>query len=365
MATTPNYDINYDDKRFTDVKTEEKQTLTDNEKLYGDWAADIDSNFDKQIAASKNWEKEQTRLQNEQTDFAIQKIEQERAQAEKDYTKEQSGAYVDWQKQSNQYGANAEQMAAQGLANTGYSESSQVAMYTAYQNRMATARQAFEITKLNFTNAIKEAQLQNSSILAEIAYKAQQEQLTYTIEALQQKNQLLSEKTEREMQIKSFYSTEYQRVLDQINTENALAEQVRQANLDAEYRQAQLKQQREIADAQLAQQKKQAEDALAEEQRQFNILHPADTDGSSPKKDDPIIKTSNNKTKTAEKTAELNSRYEKSISDASKYIEALIASGASKDKVANAIAIARRDGAITAKQAQTLNNRFAPRGIQY
>lgn len=262
MATTPNYDINYDDKRFTDVESDKTEALSELEKTYGGMIANSDKYYQDQINASKQWANKQTQLQNQQTDFAIQKIEQEKAQAEKDYTKEQSGAYVDWQKQSNQYGANAEQMAAQGLANTGYSESSQVAMYTAYQNRVATARQAFEITKMNFANAIKEAQLQNSSILAEIAYKAQQEQLELALAGFQYKNQLIIEKSNKKTEIDNTYYGRYQDVLAQINEENKIAETVRQANMDEEYRRAQLAQQKEIAEAQ-----------IKEEQRQFNVLH--------------------------------------------------------------------------------------------
>ena len=51
--------------------------------------------------------------------------------------------------------------------------------------------------------------------------------------------------------------------------------------------------------------------------------------------------------------------------EATAYLNALIASGASKDKVANEIAIALREGAITKVEAQNLRNKFTPRGVQY
>ena len=135
----PNYDVNYDDKRFAQVESDKKTALSDLEQTYAGMINNSDKYYQAQIDASKQWADKQTQLQQEQTDFAIEKIEQQKEQAKKDYTKEQSGAYVDWQKQSDQYGANAEQMAAQGLQNTGYSESSQVSMYNSYQNRVATA----------------------------------------------------------------------------------------------------------------------------------------------------------------------------------------------------------------------------------
>ena len=227
---TPNYEIDPNDERLTQVKSDEKAALSENEKTYDGIISGAEAYYDKQIQASKDWEAEQKRQQQERTDFTIKQIEQDKAQAQKDYTKEQSGAYVDWQKQSNQYGANAEQMAASGLDNTGFSESSQVAMYTAYQNRVATARAAFEVTKQNFANAITEAQLQNSSLLAEIAYNAQQKQLELNMQKYMNSQTLLLEKVNAARTIEQMYHTRYQDTLSQINAENSLAEQVRQFN---------------------------------------------------------------------------------------------------------------------------------------
>ena len=142
--------------------------------------------------------------------------------------KEQSGAYVDWQKQSNKYGANAEAMASQGLTHSGYSESSQVSMYNTYQNRIATARESHEIAKMNFTNAIKDAQLQNSSALAEIALKAYEQQAQLSIQMVTSKNQLLAQKLEAKQQTHQIYRQQYQDVLDQINKERQEAIQKEQ-----------------------------------------------------------------------------------------------------------------------------------------
>jgi hypothetical protein len=228
MAT--NYDINYNDNRFTEVEADKKAALSEVEKTYGGMINESDKYYQAQIDASKQWADKQSQLQQEQTDFAIEKIEQQKDQAEKDYTKEQSGAYVDWQKQSNQYGANAEQMASQGMQNTGFAESSLVSMYNTYQNRVATAREAYNLAVINYDNAIKEAQLQNNSILAEIAFESLQKQLELSLQGFQYKNQLLLEKADKKLAVDSEYYQRYQDVLKQINTENALAEEVRQFN---------------------------------------------------------------------------------------------------------------------------------------
>ena len=229
------YEINYDDQRFKDVESDKKSAISENEKLYSGMIKDSDGYYQAQIDAAKDWEKKQTELQNQQTDFAIEKIEQQKDQAKKDYTKEQSGAYVDWQKQSNKYGANAEQQAQMGMSNTGFSESSQVSMYNTYQNRVMTARESYNNAILNYNNAIKDARLQNSSVLAEIAYKALQQQLELSLQGFQYKNTLLLEKANKKIELEQMYHDRWQDVLGQINTENALAEEIRQFNESMEW----------------------------------------------------------------------------------------------------------------------------------
>jgi hypothetical protein len=237
MATTPNYHVDPDNELLTAVKTEEQTELDKHGQIYDDQIAGVQGDYDKLIQHIEDSKNQQIEIQNQQTDFAIEKIEQQKDQAHKDYVKEQSGAYVDWQKQSNQYGASAEQMAAQGMTGTGFSESSQVSMYNTYQNRIAQAREIFNQATINYNNAMKEARLQNSSILAEIADKAYREQLELGIRATEYKNQLILEKANKELEIKNMYHQKWMDVLNQINTENDMAfrreqfqEEIRQFN---------------------------------------------------------------------------------------------------------------------------------------
>lgn len=223
-----NYDINYEDERFAQVESDKQEALTDIEKTYGNMIDQSDSYFQSQIDATKEWADKQQQIQQEQTDFAIEQIEQQKGQANKDYIKEQAGSYVDWQKQSGKYGVNAEQMAAGGMTNTGFSESSQVSMYNTYQNRVAVARESYQKAILNYNNAIKDAQLQNNSKLAEIAYQALQKELELSLQGFQYKNELITELANKKQEIDNTYYNRYQDVLEQMNTENALAEQIRQ-----------------------------------------------------------------------------------------------------------------------------------------
>lgn len=243
-STAPDYKIDYTDSRFSDVEAAKKDALSEVDKTYDGMLEQSDQFYNNQIDAAKEWEKKQTELQNEQTEFTIGQIEQQKEQEEKDYQKEQSGAYVDWQKQSNQYGANKEKEAAQGMSGSGYSESAQVSMYNTYQQRITAARESFRTAIQNFNNSITQARLQNNSALAQIAYQSLQTQLELALSGFQYKNQLLLEKASQKLTVENNYYNRWADVLAQMNTENALAENIRQYN-----------------------------ESLAEEQRQFNFYN--------------------------------------------------------------------------------------------
>ena len=227
---TPNYDINYNDERFKSVESAKQNALSQINNTYNNMINQSDKFYQDQINAANDYAQKQSEIQQANTDFAIEKINQQKDQTRKDYLKEQTGAYVDWQKQSNQYGANAESIAAQGLNTTGYSESSQVSMYNTYQNRISTARDSYNRAVLNYDNSIKEAMLTNNAALAEIAYNALKNQLELSLQGFQYKNTLLEAQINEQQENEDRYHQRWQDVLSQMNTENALKEEVRQYN---------------------------------------------------------------------------------------------------------------------------------------
>lgn len=235
MALNPNdYIVDYNDKRLTSVKDEQAIKEAETTKRYDEMINNSDAFYNSQIQASKEWAQKQSEIQQANTDFAIEKIEQQKEQAQKDYTKEQKGAYTDYQKQSNAYGVNAEQIASSGLSNTGYSEASRISMYNTYQNRVATARESLNQAVLNFDNSMKEAVLANNSALAEIAANALQKQLELSLEGFQYKNTLIQTKEEQLLNLGEIYNNRYQQVLSQINAELDRKQTIDTANMNYE-----------------------------------------------------------------------------------------------------------------------------------
>jgi len=222
--------INYNDSRFQQVEEEKQQALANVNNTYNNMINETDAYYEPMKAAAEEYGNKQAEVQQAQTDLAIERIENAKDEASKSYTKEQKGAYVDWQKQSNQYGAEAERLASAGLLNSGYSESSQVAMYTAYQNRIGQARDTYNKAVTEYDLGIKDAQIANNAALAEIAYKALQTKLELGLNQFQYKNGLLQEQLATQMSLDNMYYNRRQDVVNQINTENALAEQRRQYN---------------------------------------------------------------------------------------------------------------------------------------
>lgn len=222
--------INYNDSRFTELEKDKNAALDQSNSTYDNLIKDSGGYYDNLINQSKEWADKQADIQNQQTEFAIDKIEQQKDKAEKDYTKEQKGAYQDYMKQSNAYGSNMQAAGQKGLGGSGWSETIQAGFYNTYQNRYAQARESYNTIVMNYDNNIKEAQLQNSSALATIYANAQKEQLELALQSFTVIKDLTLAKQDKYFAIDSEYNDRWRQIESQINTENALAEQIRQYN---------------------------------------------------------------------------------------------------------------------------------------
>lgn len=184
------------------IRTNETNDLSASNKMFDDMYKNVqDTHTETTDAISKN-RAEQEKIVNQQTDFAIDQIEQQKAQLRKDTTKEMAAADMDYRRAVDPYGANAEKMASQGLAGSGYEESSKVRMYVAYQNRVASARESYQLAVQNYNNAMTEAKLQNSSLLAQIAAEALEKQLEADLTFLQMGQSILTQKADAAYKIK-------------------------------------------------------------------------------------------------------------------------------------------------------------------
>lgn len=229
------YDVNYNDERFKNVENEKNQQITNSNNMYDQMINNSDTYYNQQIQAAKDYEQKQSEIQQANTNYALDIINQNKEKTTTDYTKEQKASYADYQKQSNVYGVNAEQMVANGLRNSGYSESAITQMYTTYQNRYAVARESFNTAVQNFNNQSQQALLSNNEALAEIAYNSLQNQINLANQSFQYKNTLIEAKSQELQKLNDSYYARYQDVLSQINNEIDLQMQI--DKIDREYEQ--------------------------------------------------------------------------------------------------------------------------------
>ena len=216
------------------IEEERETAIEQSNSRYDEMIGSVEQKYDDlQEQVTENAE-QQAQIQQDRTDLALKQLEQQKEKAEKEHVKEQSNAYTDWQKQSAAYGANAEAMASMGLKGTGYAESSQVRMYTAYQSRVASAKASLDAAILSYNNGMDEAKLQNSAALAQIYAQANQQRLELALQGFQYQNQLIQEKANQELQLKSYYDSKWQNALSQINREKELALQAERDKRDYE-----------------------------------------------------------------------------------------------------------------------------------
>ena len=261
--------VNYDDERFTNLEVEKQKELNKYNQTYDNLIAERDKFTEQQQNYVDSWVNSQNQIANDNLQHQIDLYNQQKEQVEKDYQKEASASYSDYLKEIDRYGVSRENVVANGLSNSGYSESSKVDMYKAYQNRIATARSSMNSALLDFNNAIKEAKLSNNATIAQNALTALQQKLDIALERFNYKDNATQNKLNWEYNINNNYYNRYQDVEDQINYENQQAEAIRQYNEQMAFQkeQAQLEQQR--WEQELAYQKQQ--DAIANAQRWASV----------------------------------------------------------------------------------------------
>ena len=256
--------VNYNDERFQQVEDEKQEQLNQYNQTYDNLIAEREDLTNQQQGLVDQWQQTQSENLDKQFQFQQDLINQQKAETEKAYEKEAKSAYTDYQKEVDRYGVSREQQVANGLGNTGYSESSKVSMYNTYQNRLATARESMDKAYLEFDNAIREAQLTNDVTKAENALTALEQKLNISLEAFNYKDTATQNKLNWQQQINSDYYNRYQNVLNQINYENEQAEAIRQYNEQMKFQQEQLEYQKE--QDRIAQQQWEKEYALAQSQ---------------------------------------------------------------------------------------------------
>lgn len=220
---------------------------------------DLDNMVKEQNSLLEQQEKKQTDIINQQIGMQIDELNREKEKLAKETDKTTQGLYANWQKQTNQYGAGMEQLAQQGLANSGYAESTKTALYNTYQKSVTDTLNNSKDLYADYNFKIGQAR-QNGSI----------QQAQAALDLYAQRVQLLTQNYElRQNREKYLYQQERDRVSDS-QWQRTFDEQVRQNELENQWKQKQFDYQ-------------QQRDAVADSQwqQQFNLSKKASSRSSS------------------------------------------------------------------------------------
>lgn len=261
--------VNYNDERFTQVENEKQSELNKYNQTYDNLINERNQFTNQQQDLVNQWENTQKQIANDNLNHQIDLYNQQKEKAEQEYQKEANASYIDYLKETSNRSVNKQQELRNGLSNSGFSESSKVDMYNTYQNRVATARKGLNDAKLEFDNAIKEAQLQNNATLAENALTALQQKLNIALEGFNYKTEQENNKLNWNYNINNNYYNRYKDVESQINYENEQAEAIRQFNEQMAYQREQAALEQQRWEQELAYQKQQ--DAISNSQKWYEL----------------------------------------------------------------------------------------------
>lgn len=224
--------IDYTDERFNQVENEKNQQISEVTNEYNNMINNATDYYNQLKDETNKYAEKQKEIQQQQTDQTIAEINQNKEKAEKDYINSARNEYQDYK---NSQLSSQINMRALGLQNSSYNADYTATMYANYQNKVSSAREIFNDAVVNYNNQITQAQIANSSALADIAFNALKESLEISLEGFQYKNELMEKLLNQKQAISDDYWNRRKDVESQINTENSLAEQIRQYNETMQY----------------------------------------------------------------------------------------------------------------------------------
>ena len=245
------------------LNSEKQQVLNDYINNYNNQMATLDTLNEQQNNIADQYKANQEQVLKNNYESNTNTIEQNRKETQENINKEKKDSYIDYMKQINQYGGASEQLASQGLATTGFAESSKVAMYNTYQNRVSAANTALTKANVEYDRQMQEAKNNYDVGLAQLALDTMQQKYTIALQGFEYKNTLFNNKTNFELQVNDSYWNKGQALQNRIdNYRNTITSILQNQDKMAE--------EKRQFDEQMAEKIREYDTSLAEEQRQFN-----------------------------------------------------------------------------------------------
>ena len=140
---------------------------------------------------------QQQDITNKQTALNVAELERNKQEIDKDADKTNKALYAEYRKAINPYGQNAENLASQGLANSGYAETTQTNLFNTYQRNVTDTLNNARTLKSDFDFQISKARQTGDITLAQNAlaiYNQKMQLLTQEYELRNNREQFLYQK---------------------------------------------------------------------------------------------------------------------------------------------------------------------------
>ena len=140
---------------------------------------------------------QQQDITNKQTALNVAELERNKQEIDKDVDKTNKALYAEYRKATNPYGQNAENLASQGLANSGYAETTQTNLFNTYQRNVTDTLNNARTLKSDFDFQISKARQTGDITLAQNAlaiYNQKMQLLTQEYELRNNREQFLYQK---------------------------------------------------------------------------------------------------------------------------------------------------------------------------
>ncbi len=140
---------------------------------------------------------QQQDITNKQTALNVAELERNKQEIDKDVDKTNKALYAEYRKASNPYGQNAENLASQGLGNSGYAETTQTNLFNTYQRNVTDTLNNARDLKSDFDFQISKARQTGDITLAQNAlaiYNQKMQLLTQEYELRNNREQFLYQK---------------------------------------------------------------------------------------------------------------------------------------------------------------------------
>lgn len=164
---------------------------------------DIDRLVEQQRAGYDEAMRQQNDIVNQQTQMQVDSLARQKEQIDKEATAQNKALYQDYKKNINPFGVQAENLASQGLANSGYAETTLSRMYNTYQNNITSTLNNARDLKADVDFQINQARQTGNITLAQNAlelYKQKMQLLTEEYDLRNNREQYLYQKEQDALQ---------------------------------------------------------------------------------------------------------------------------------------------------------------------